>query len=176
MPSAATWPFPWTAALVPAFRRVLTLLMLAALAICIGCHLPLRKPSVLGRRSLARARRVLGRRESRPLWASPAELLGSRCLVEVAFDYQREVLELEGIDPDTKERALFLVSRVIVPLLGDIDLANLTSQLEAGIEAVLATQFPVDPNGAVFVFRDLIRWGRLNSVRRSQDQQPGPQR
>lgn len=149
---------------MPASRKVLTLLILAALAVCIGCHLPLGRLRTVGWRLLHLARRLRRTSASRPLAAAPAELLGSPDLFEVAFDYQRAVLELEDIDAETKNRALFLVNRVIIPLFGRVRFADLTPRLEEGMVDVLAAQSPADPEAAIYVFRDLVCWGRVHSV------------
>jgi hypothetical protein len=120
-------------------------------------------------RLAAVARRLVAARLGpvRPLAYAPRRpLFGTLTIAEVAFDYQRAVLELDDISDATKDRAIHLVQRMIVPLVGHVRLDDVTPELERGTLAVLTAQAPDDQRGPAVVWQDLLRWGRANCGRR----------
>ena len=145
---------------------MLPLLLIVVGAVYLTRHLHLRDVCALLKRCLAGAKtgvrggaHILVRRPERP--AVVVERRAS--LAEVAFDYQRAVLDLD-IGEEVKLRALHLVSRAIVPLVGSVMLDEVTLTLELGTAQVLRQQFPIDPQGVVYVWHDLLRWGRRSST------------
>lgn len=153
---------------------MLTLLLLVVVAFSACRRVPMGRLRPLGGQilTLARGRRPPATDPSRPpcqllsrqLVAPPRVLKASPSLADVAFDYERAVLELRDISDETKNRAIYLVARVIVPLVSRTRLADVTVEYEQGVADVLREYQP-DPRAAVLVWHDLLRWGRVNALR-----------
>jgi hypothetical protein len=79
---------------------------------------------------------------------------------DLAFDYSRAVLELDDIAEGTKSRALRALEWMILPLVGPFPVDEVTPQLQAGVRAVLVAELDGDTRAAVFVWEDMMRWGR----------------
>ena len=128
--------------------------------------------------AIPRLARERARRPVRPLSFGPSrELLGLVTVADVAFDYERAVLELDDISDETRERALWALSRIIVPLLGRVRLDDVTPQLEEGVGTVLRAQLDVDDYWVIHVCNDVLRWGRQNvaaSTQRTRQRRLGP--
>lgn len=91
---------------------------------------------------------------------SPTPTVRAGTVDELAFDYARAVLELDDIAEVTKSRALRALEWMILPLAGEFPIAEITPQLQAGVRAVLVSEFDGDTRAAVVVWDDLLRWGR----------------
>lgn len=85
-------------------------------------------------------------------------------LAEVAFEYERALLEVETAAA-TKERALAVISQIIVPLMGHVRLNDVSPELEEGVRLVIAAQVNDDWPGGVWA--DMVRWGRSQAARRT---------
>lgn len=138
-----------------------TLLLVLVGLVYLGCRHRVRLTRWLERLVPSRRAAAL-----RPLGFAPHRpIFGTVTISEVAFDYQRAVLELTDISDATKDRALHLVQRMIVPLIGHVRLDDVTPELEKGTLAVLVVQVPGDERTIGLVWRDLLRWGRVNCAR-----------
>jgi hypothetical protein len=80
-------------------------------------------------------------------------------IADLAFDYARAVLELDTVNEATKDRALRALEWTIVPLTGQLPLADMTPELHARVRAVIAAEPEGDASAAVLVWDDLLRWG-----------------
>jgi hypothetical protein len=98
-----------------------------------------------------------------PLSFAPrGQAFGAVTVAEVAFDYERAILELDDISETTKDRAMWALSRIIVPLVGHVRLDDVTSELETGVGAVLRARLDSEDDWVGHVWDDLLRWGRDN--------------
>lgn len=93
--------------------------------------------------------------------ASPRPSTRTETLADLAFDYSRAVLELNHVGEATKDRALRVLEREILPLAGKVPLDEVTPQFEAGIRAVLLDELEGGTRTAEVVWQDLLRWSRV---------------
>jgi hypothetical protein len=91
----------------------------------------------------------------------PRQSFPSVKVADVAFDYARAVLELDDVADVTKNRALWALKWMILPLAGEFPLDEVTPELQAGVNGVLAAELAGDNRAAVLVWNDLLRWGRI---------------
>ena len=100
------------------------------------------------------------RQPAPPLTFAPRHEFGAVTVADVAFDYERAVLELDDVSEETKERAIWAASRVVAPLVGRLRLAEVTPELETGVGTVIRARLDPDQEWVVHVWADLLRWGR----------------
>ena len=111
---------------------------------------------------------VLRRRRPSPSgWAEPLlpiaprrHRFGDLTIADVVFEYERAILGLEEVTEHTKDRAMWALSRVIVPLVGHVRLDDVNADMESGVRAVLVAQLEDEGDWLGRVWDDLIRWGR----------------
>lgn len=87
---------------------------------------------------------------------------GGLTVADVAFNYERAILDLDNVSEATKERAMRSLSGLIVPLVGHVRLDDVTSQLEYGVDVVLRAQLGQNEAWVIHLWHDLLRWGRCH--------------
>ncbi len=87
---------------------------------------------------------------------------GTLTVAEVAFEYERAILELDDVSALNKNRAVWALSQFVVSLVGHVRLDEVTRDLETGIRAVLIAQLEDEGDWVGCVWDDLLRWGRYH--------------
>jgi hypothetical protein len=114
----------------------------------------------LGARALRRRCRTQA--PPSPLRFAPQrQRFGALTVADIAFDYERAILELDDVKEETKTHAAWALSRIILPLVGDVRLDDVTRDFESGVRAVLVGQLE-DKDWVGHVWDDLLTWGRIH--------------
>ena len=84
-----------------------------------------------------------------------------RLLAEWAFDYERMVIASDDATRAQREHALYVVSRLIVPLVGRVRVCEVDDELVRSVRRVLAVQLREDQAAdAGLVWTHFIGWVR----------------
>lgn len=85
----------------------------------------------------------------------------TRTLWEVAFDYEREVIDPQMCfaSDEARERGLRYLNHLILPLVGHVRMCDVDEELEKGVGVTLWHQ--ADDYGPTHVWKDFLRVTRL---------------
>jgi hypothetical protein len=94
---------------------------------------------------------------------APGQHGDDRPLVDWAFDFVRDCLDLRHISPSQKTLTARIITERLVPLVGTAPLRDITPELERGVASILADEVEERPEYAVRVWHELLRWSRLHA-------------
>lgn len=82
-----------------------------------------------------------------------------------AFDYERLIIEVEDAGDDQRERALHILTQMIVPLVGHVRLADVDDELVRSVRRMLATVLEgVEAAYAGRLWTHFVGWSRYHAA------------
>jgi hypothetical protein len=109
-------------------------------------------------------RSVVARRpgqRAHALTPTPRQL---RPLEQWAFDFERDSLEVTCTSPEQKTRASYLLSQVVMPLVGHVRLCDVDRDIERGVASVLRAQTDLYyADYAAELWHGFLRWSRCQA-------------